>query len=242
MLSKRCTGLNILTELSICESNRHLCCSAGYGDIVVESDFGKIFLWFYAMLGIPLHLYTSYLIGKVITDALKNLLRLVEFRLLQRISIKYEAAKTLFLSLLLSIVWTLICSLIVVKRTHWTVIDALYFSFVSMLTIGFGDLTIDLVNETYLHLHLYIGTSLVAAVINGTVELFKRPENSGAYNVSRNKRRISLVDIHQYRHSMQLNGLQLDGLYTQNGTDKLGITQQTELSSVIRNNSMNTAC
>lgn len=151
------------------------------------------------MLGIPLHLYTSFLVGMVITSALKNVLRFIEFRMLRRITIEHEAAKVLFFSFMLSVSWTLICSLIIVKKIDWPIIDALYFSYVSMLTIGFGDLTIDLMKEVYLHLHLYIGTSLLASIINGIVELLKRPEYTGEYDLSDNKRSISLIDVHQNR-------------------------------------------
>ena len=209
---------------------------AGYGDVVVESDFGKLFLGIYALLGIPLHLYTSFLVGKVIISALKNVLRFIEFRMLRRVTIEHEAAKVFVISFMLSVSWTLICSLIIVKSKDWPITDALYFSYVSMLTIGFGDLTIDLMKDVYLHLHLYIGTSLLASIINGIVELLKRPQDTGEYDLSNNKQSISLVDTHQYRAR---NSIHTRDCYIQNGNSGDRQTLSSGKSFVVGNHTVN---
>ena len=203
----------------------------------MESDFGKIFLSFYALLGIPLHLYTSFLVGKAITNMLKRLLRFVEFRILQRIAIKQEASKVLFMSFLLIIIWTLICSVIIVKQKDWSGIDAWYFSFVSMSTIGFGDFTIDFESKFYLHWHLYIGTSLLASIINGMEDFLKSSHDASEYNMSRNKRRISIIDAHKasFKHSLELNGS-----YILNNHVSETQMQSKDQSLAVTNNSLTT--
>ena len=212
----------------------------GYGDVVVESDFGKIFLLFFAILGIPLHMYTSYLVGKVITWTLKNLLYLIEFRILQRMAIRYEAAKVLFMSLLLSILWMLFCSFLIVnQKNNWSVVDALYFSLVSMSTIGFGDLTLEIFTlrpvHIYLNWHIYVGTSLLASVVNGILEFLKRPHGTGEYKLSNRNCSISVIgiDLRGNKNSLELCSSDLE-----NGDGGTGLRQSTNNSRIIKNNSI----
>ena len=197
----------------------------------MESDFGKIFLGIYAILAIPLHMYTSYLVGKVITWLIKSLLYCVELHFLKRTTVQHKEGKVLFLSLLLSILWTLACSLIIVKAHDWSVIDSVYFSLVSMLTIGFGDFTLDTRKldfiEIYLSWHLYVGTSMLAPLINGLLEFFKRTQVTAKYSVSTKKTYTASKNLELKEGKFQHHNLSFE-----NGT--MAKTEQVEKASEVQ--------
>ena len=161
----------------------------GYGDVVVESIAGKIFLCVYAFLAIPVHLYTSHLVGRTINYFLKKLLYVIEIRMLHRNSVAHRSSKLLIMTIILGILWILVCGAAIFRSEKWSMTDSIYFSIVSMLTIGFGDLTMDIFGlsplQIFLTFHLFVGTSLIASLINGIVDFLKKKDRKDEYHMSR---------------------------------------------------------
>lgn len=173
------------------------------------------------MFAIPVHLYTSYLIGKTITWILRKLLFFIELRFLHRVVVKQEAVKVMVMSFLASVLWGSIFALLIMQKYKWSYVNASYFSIVSMTTIGFGDLTIEYgfePVEMYLDWHLYTGTALVSSVIDGMVNLIKssntethhdmtvQKENNQETHDSSLQRHVSMRDNEQCQDSAQNNG------------------------------------
>ncbi|XP_065068746.1 two pore potassium channel protein sup-9-like [Rhopilema esculentum] len=181
--------INTRTFIRWCYFAYTIVTTIGYGDVVVESIAGKLFLCVYAFLAIPVHLYTSHLIGRTINYVLKKLLYVIEIRMLHRNSVAHRSSKLLIMTIILGILWIFVCGAAIFKSEKWTMTDSIYFSIVSMLTIGFGDLTIDIFALSPLHLflafQLYVGTSLLASLINGIVDLLKKEDRKDEYHMSR---------------------------------------------------------
>ena len=102
-----------------------------------NSDVGKIFTIVVAFLGIPINILLLAKIG----EALKNA-TLSVFRPLER---RAKNKNTLILMQLVSsiligtLVFLLVPSVVIMKIESWTYMDSLYYTFVTLFTIGFGD-------------------------------------------------------------------------------------------------------
>lgn len=137
--------------------------TVGYGDMAPETDGGKAFLILFTIVGIPLMITVNlslggYIMGAALiimrrlyawcgsrrghgphgdtpTDRAKNLL-------------KFELG-LLFLLLLLAFAAALIfAALLNIEEKDWGYLDAFYFSWTTLTTIGYGDFTIE--NNKYI--------------------------------------------------------------------------------------------
>uniref|UniRef100_A0A1B0AE93 Potassium channel domain-containing protein n=1 Tax=Glossina pallidipes TaxID=7398 RepID=A0A1B0AE93_GLOPL len=117
----------------------------GYGRVKPLSDGGKIFCIIFASIGIPLTL--------VLTSATVEKLLPLANRLLCALNNKFDGTlgpvyvRVLLLTIIASVV--IVCCFVIPSiiftylQPSWTSLDAFYFCFISLTTIGFGDFVPD---------------------------------------------------------------------------------------------------
>ena len=116
----------------------------GYGVQAPETAQGRIYCVFYTLVGIPLNLYYIATIAGYLTKFVENILDnnlpgCVDERHIQRW--KFVAGVGLaFVFFVLFLLLPALGFMYWESENEWTFIDSFYFSFVTLSTIGFGDL------------------------------------------------------------------------------------------------------
>ena len=94
----------------------------------------------YALFGIPLTGFFLRTVGNELTGLIAFLIKYFERRFYNREAEKIEV-KSAVVTLVLAIIMLFLGGLIFVKSEEtWSYLDAIYYSFISLTTIGFGDL------------------------------------------------------------------------------------------------------
>ena len=113
----------------------------GYGHVTPLSEGGKVFCIVYAIIGIPLTLIMfSALVERImifttfILDAMQNRLS----HLLETLYIKFLHF-SLIMVMLVILVFLIPAAVFSNLEPGWNYLDAFYYSFISMTTIGLGD-------------------------------------------------------------------------------------------------------
>lgn len=111
----------------------------GYGHIVPRTLAGKLVCILYALVGIPLTGFFLRTVGNELTNFLAFSIKYWERRLYNREAEKIEMKSAITASLL---VVFMLClgGLIFALTESWNYSDSFYYCFISLTTIGFGDL------------------------------------------------------------------------------------------------------
>eukprot|EP00470_Lotharella_oceanica_P012974 CAMPEP_0170190688 /NCGR_PEP_ID=MMETSP0040_2-20121228/49884_1 /TAXON_ID=641309 /ORGANISM="Lotharella oceanica, Strain CCMP622" /LENGTH=295 /DNA_ID=CAMNT_0010438615 /DNA_START=131 /DNA_END=1018 /DNA_ORIENTATION=+ len=120
--------------------------TVGYGDMSPQTEGGKVFLIFYTILGIPLMITINLSLGGyVISGAIVAMHKLNTWRNWQLDKKKPVATELTLLSmlLLLAFIMTIIFAALLGIQEEWSYFDSLYFTWTTLTTIGYGDLTIE---------------------------------------------------------------------------------------------------
>lgn len=94
---------------------------------------------FLCLLGIPITLLLLNSVGAVIAKLVNTLVKKFESKILKReepMNVEKKSAMILFLFMVLDIVMN---ALVLIHLEDWTFVEALYFWFVTVTTMGFGD-------------------------------------------------------------------------------------------------------
>ncbi|XP_019622480.1 PREDICTED: potassium channel subfamily K member 10-like isoform X2 [Branchiostoma belcheri] len=113
--------------------------TVGYGHVTPTTTGGKFFTLFYALVTIPLLVITLADIGR----KLANLIGLAEAKVLGRVKNRHLRFTMIVTVTLLSgvVVFLLIPGAIFTAlEEYWTFMDGFYYAFVTLSTVGFGDL------------------------------------------------------------------------------------------------------
>lgn len=118
-----------------------ICGCAGYGHVSPLSDGGKIFCVVYAVLGIPLTLILfTALVERlmIITSFMYNALLA---GLGQAVRILYVRLTHVFIvfCFVLVVVFLVPSAIFTILENDWNFLDAFYYCFISMTTVGLGD-------------------------------------------------------------------------------------------------------
>ncbi|MFH4980274.1 hypothetical protein AB6A40_006983 [Gnathostoma spinigerum] len=162
----------------------------GYGDVVPTNDTSKLFCIFYALTGIPLMFMALSYVGRVISEAYWILLAALRGKkeLDTEDSERLPLPFVLFLLLSHSVLGGILFH-------YWVdqmpIVAAIYFSFVSITTIGFGDLVPtpnDGMQTTVVILYLTVGMVIMSTLVSNLYCHLRRIHNigrnvSGAANV-----------------------------------------------------------
>ncbi|EDO37267.1 predicted protein, partial [Nematostella vectensis] len=113
----------------------------GYGNIVPKTFGGRLFCIFYALLGIPGTCLTLKAIGDKISEKLCALIKFLEMRVLKRPRPQHLELKTAVTSIVMAVcvVLPLLASVVYYRKSEWTYFNCLYFTFITLSTIGYGD-------------------------------------------------------------------------------------------------------
>ncbi|XP_066922348.1 uncharacterized protein [Clytia hemisphaerica] len=115
----------------------------GYGHITPQTQSGRIFLIIFALIGIPLNILALASVGEHITVAIFNFLRYVSSHCCcqkKKNRIKHINIKVMMVSVFLMVCMLFIGGLLYCSTEEWSYVDSIYYCFVAMATIGFGDL------------------------------------------------------------------------------------------------------
>ncbi|KAE9416489.1 hypothetical protein Angca_009170, partial [Angiostrongylus cantonensis] len=164
-----------------------ICTTIGYGHVYPMTNIGKILTMIFALFGIPLMLLVLQDIGKLLTIAMKfpwfqtkriarRILRCFEKHSLSEIReieiYKRQDLEIFDLPLVVGVSliagWILLCSMVFsVWDQKWTMLESFYFFFISLSTIGLGDLV---PSSPRILITMFgfilVGLSLVSMVIN----------------------------------------------------------------------------
>ncbi|XP_031566375.1 potassium channel subfamily K member 9-like isoform X2 [Actinia tenebrosa] len=115
----------------------------GYGHLAPKTQPGRLFLIFFAFFGIPINLLTLQSIGEHINLCFHCLITCVEKKLFKNSTVRHEHIKTFILSVVLMILILPIGGIMYYfseREKGWSFLDSVYYTFVALSTIGFGDL------------------------------------------------------------------------------------------------------
>uniref|UniRef100_A0A5G2RAL2 Potassium channel domain-containing protein n=1 Tax=Sus scrofa TaxID=9823 RepID=A0A5G2RAL2_PIG len=125
----------------------------GYGSIAPRTPMGQIFCVFYALLGIPL----TIIFLKAVSNAILRPLSGFE-KYLQNMGMEERRIRiyTILFFLVTGLsLFILLPPLLFMHTEGWTYREGLYFAFISLSTIGFGDYVIG-INPSQNYSHIYM--------------------------------------------------------------------------------------
>ncbi|XP_066512444.1 potassium channel subfamily K member 17-like [Hoplias malabaricus] len=174
----------------------------GYGNISPNTMSGQIFCVVFALFGIPLNLLVLNRVGKYMLAIERKFCNFVAKK------IKYQKCMRLsihFVFFLISSVLYFVVPMLLFKQYEgWTYAQAIYYCFITLSTIGFGDYVADfnpdkMYPDWYgciMGVWIFFGLAWLALVINHSIDLL---EGFNAYlksgNISRNKKDTSEENV-----------------------------------------------
>ncbi|XP_044292912.1 potassium channel subfamily K member 16-like [Varanus komodoensis] len=109
----------------------------GYGNVSPKTAAGQIFCVFFALFGIPLNIVFLHRIGKILSTLCERFAKWLYQKGMKK---KTTRCLTLLFFLLMGIlVFLCVPSFIFQEIEGWTYSEAIYFAFITLSTIGFGD-------------------------------------------------------------------------------------------------------
>ncbi|KAL6443545.1 hypothetical protein ACFW04_001598 [Cataglyphis niger] len=146
----------------------------GYGNVVPSTNWGRIFCIFFALIGIPLTLIVIADLGKLFAEgvvyiALKLKLKLLFRAKLSCVPTNVTGRRSLGACAAIILLFLyLACGagMFMLWEDDWNFFDGFYFCFVTMTTIGFGDLVPKKPKYTLLcTLYILVGLALTGTII-----------------------------------------------------------------------------
>lgn len=120
----------------------------GYGHLVPTSFWGRFFCIFYALVGIPLTGLTLRSVGNRISEGISAIVKGFERKVYNRETEKLEI-KTAIIAFILLLVIIIFPAFGFKALEDWTYFESVYFCFVTLTTIGFGDFVPAYVKKKY---------------------------------------------------------------------------------------------
>ena len=157
----------------------------GYGVVVPRSNTGKIFTMFYAVPGISLAVATYSYASCALIGITKCLLILLEIIFLKRKRIHNFNIKILICQIFMALSTLFIEAAFhsLKELENYSYLDAVYFTFITLTTIGFGDFDYEFrkhVEKPYFFLIVatifLLGLGLVASVVSSMAEILLSAE------------------------------------------------------------------
>ncbi|XP_066933336.1 potassium channel subfamily K member 13-like [Clytia hemisphaerica] len=131
------TEWNFVNALFFCGN---VITTIGYGHITPHTIGGRVVMMFYALFGISLTGFFLRTVGNELTNFIAYLVKTYERRMMNREAEKLEIKCAVVSSILVLVMLLLGGSVFSVAEGSWSFLDAFYFCFVSLTTVGFGDM------------------------------------------------------------------------------------------------------
>ncbi|KAI5766815.1 KCNK5 [Gulo gulo luscus] len=182
----------------------------GYGNVAPKTPAGRLFCVFYGLFGVPLCLTWISALGKFFGGRAK---RLGQFLTKRGVSLR-QAQIT---CTAIFIVWGVLVHLVIppfvfMVTEEWDYIEGLYYSFITISTIGFGDFVAG-VNPSanyhalyryFVELWIYLGLAWLSLFVNWKVSMFV--EVHKAIKKRRRRRKESFESSPHSRKALQVTG------------------------------------
>ncbi|KAI1240648.1 hypothetical protein IHE44_0009084 [Lamprotornis superbus] len=180
----------------------------GYGNVSPKTHAGRLFCIFYGLFGVPLCLTWISALGKFFGGRAK---RLGQFLTKRGVSLR----KAQITCTAIFIVWGVLVHLVIppfvfMITEGWNYIEGLYFSFITITTIGFGDFVAGVNPDANYHalyryfveLWIYLGLAWLSLFVNWKVSMFV--EVHKAIKKRRKKRKESFDNHPRSKKPLQM--------------------------------------
>ncbi|KAM9777899.1 potassium channel subfamily K member 5-like [Neosynchiropus ocellatus] len=177
----------------------------GYGNIAPKTSAGRMFCIFYGLFGVPLCLTWISELGKFFGGRAKHLGQYLTKK-------GFSLRKAQFTCTAIFLLWGVLVHLVLppfvfMSQEGWNYVEGLYFSFVTLTTIGFGDLVAGVdPNRAYPTLYryfvevwIYLGLAWLSLFFNWKVRMVI--EAHKALKKRRKLRKLSLEELRHYKES-----------------------------------------
>ncbi|XP_055993295.1 potassium channel subfamily K member 5 [Sorex fumeus] len=182
----------------------------GYGNVAPKTPAGRLFCVFYGLFGVPLCLTWISALGKFFGGRAK---RLGQFLTRRGVSLR----KAQITCTAIFIVWGVLVHLVIppfvfMVTEDWDYIEGLYYSFITISTIGFGDFVAG-VNPSanyhalyryFVELWIYLGLAWLSLFVNWKVSMFV--EVHKAIKKRRRRRKESFESSPHSKKALQMAG------------------------------------
>ncbi|XP_062980255.1 potassium channel subfamily K member 5 isoform X2 [Elgaria multicarinata webbii] len=181
----------------------------GYGNVAPKTSAGRLFCIFYGLFGVPLCLTWISALGKFFGGRAK---RLGQFLTKRGVSLR----KAQITCTAIFIIWGVLIHLVLppfvfMVTEGWDYIEGLYFSFITITTIGFGDFVAGVNPNTNYHslyryfveLWIYLGLAWLSLFVNWKVSMFV--EVHKAIKKRRKKRKESFENPPPTKKTLQMS-------------------------------------
>ncbi|XP_078133865.1 potassium channel subfamily K member 5-like [Sander vitreus] len=179
----------------------------GYGNIAPKTPAGRVFCILYGLFGVPLCLTWISELGKFFGGRAKHMGQYLTKK-------GFSLRKAQFTCTAVFLLWGVLVHLVLppfvfMSQEGWTYIEGLYFSFVTLTTIGFGDLVAGVEpNKEYPTLYryfvevwIYLGLAWLSLFFNWKVRMVI--EAHKALKKRRKLRKLSLDELRHYKETQK---------------------------------------
>ncbi|KAF7202272.1 potassium two pore domain channel subfamily K member 5 [Nothobranchius furzeri] len=177
----------------------------GYGNIAPKTPSGRVFCIFYGLFGVPLCFTWISELGKFFGGRAKHLGQYLTRK-------GFSLRKAQFTCTAIFLLWGVLVHLVLppfvfMSQEGWTYIEGLYFSFVTLTTIGFGDLVAGVeptkeyptLYRYFVEVWIYLGLAWLSLFFNWKVRMVI--EAHKALKKRRKLRKLSLEEMRHYKES-----------------------------------------
>ncbi|KAM4625911.1 potassium channel subfamily K member 17-like [Polymixia lowei] len=152
----------------------------GYGNMSPSTTYGQIFCVFFALFGIPLNMVVLNRVGKYMLVIERNICDFLQGKTTHRRCARFFVHLVSYLS---GVALFFVVPMHVFKEHEgWTYAQAIYYCFITLSTIGFGDYVADSnPNKVYPDWYsflmaswIFFGLAWLALVINHSIDILER--------------------------------------------------------------------
>ncbi|XP_034531844.1 potassium channel subfamily K member 17 isoform X2 [Notolabrus celidotus] len=152
----------------------------GYGNISPSSTAGQIFCVFFALFGIPLNMVVLNRVGKYMLALERNISDFLEGKTGRRKCTRFFVHLVSYLSG--AVLFFVVPMIVFQEHEGWTFSQAIYYCFITLSTIGFGDFVADsnpdkVYPEWYSVLMacwIFFGLAWLSLLINHSIDILER--------------------------------------------------------------------